>query len=149
MSKPATVIIVMCAILLNTAPVTLSCDYTPKLIVSKESTTFFDAYIRCLQNGFVPLEILSEEDAKAVEVALQNETAENWWIFATNLGNLVDYHWLNSGKPLIYSQFHPTQPNLHRTENCLVLKRSSNESNLWHDFPCDRKFNFMCKYPLL
>ncbi|KAF7275316.1 hypothetical protein GWI33_011873, partial [Rhynchophorus ferrugineus] len=75
MSKPATVIIVMSAILLKTATVTLSCDYTPKLIVSKENTTFFDAYIRCLQNGFVPLEILSQEDAKAVEVALQNETA--------------------------------------------------------------------------
>ncbi|KAF7273834.1 hypothetical protein GWI33_013465 [Rhynchophorus ferrugineus] len=145
MANFATVATIISFVLLNTLTVVSSCN-TTKFILSTEKETFFDAYRKCLQIGFKPLEIVLEEDAKCVGDKLRNHTINHWWIFATNLGDYVNYYWLHTGKPLIYTQFESEQPNNPRNENCLVMYSKASPNPVWHDFPCDSKFRYICKY---
>ncbi|KAF7274061.1 hypothetical protein GWI33_013254 [Rhynchophorus ferrugineus] len=121
-----------------------------KYVFSNQKVTFHEAYLRCRQYGLDPAEILSEEDQKEVEEALQlhNEidTLGGFWIFATNLADKTNYYWLNSNVPLFYSAFAPNEPNnVANKENCLEIYQRSAGLYLWNDFPCDIKLRFLCQ----
>ncbi|KAF7284213.1 hypothetical protein GWI33_022462 [Rhynchophorus ferrugineus] len=132
--------------------ITVAWNDSVKLVVSKESTTFLDAYLRCHQYGYDAFEILSEEDERQVEYALNSHSTitsgwqNGYWIFALNLGKSSNYYWLESGKPLIYSIFSPGQPDNADPHNCLLISKTTNGSFEWHDVRCDQKLRFICKY---
>ncbi|KAF7273147.1 hypothetical protein GWI33_014121 [Rhynchophorus ferrugineus] len=137
-------------IVLTTVRIVFGCDFADKYVISNQRVTFHDAYVRCRQHGFDPVEILSEHDEKEIEAVLKNETNYGWqnafWIFATNLGDKKNYYWLDSGKPLFYSKFAAGQPSNVEQENCLEIWKTSSEIFEWNDAPCDTKLRFICKY---
>ncbi|XP_076269578.1 uncharacterized protein LOC143202164 [Rhynchophorus ferrugineus] len=89
-------------IVLSMVKVTPAWNDSVKFIVSKESVTFLDAYIRCHQHGFDAVEILSEEDEREVEYVLERDSSivSGWqngvWLFAANFGKTCNYHWIDS-----------------------------------------------------
>ncbi|XP_076269569.1 C-type lectin mosGCTL-7-like [Rhynchophorus ferrugineus] len=137
-------------LLLITIRIIVSCDTNSKYMISNQRVTFHDAYVRCRQHGFDPVEILSGQDEKEIEAALKNETAYSWvngyWIFATNLGDYTNFYWLDSGKPLLFSQFDVSEPKSFEDANCLEIYKTSPDNFLWCSAACDTKLKFICKY---
>ncbi|XP_076269554.1 salivary C-type lectin 2-like isoform X1 [Rhynchophorus ferrugineus] len=122
-----------------------------KYVVSSEKVSFFEGYLRCRQMGLDPAEIITEQDQKDIEAALQSQNDISWelgfWIFATNLGNYVSYYWLNSGLPIFYSTFAPGQPdNSLQKESCLQIFQIKKGVFAWNDMPCDYKLRFICQH---
>ncbi|XP_076269568.1 salivary C-type lectin 2-like [Rhynchophorus ferrugineus] len=148
--KKAVSFVLVSFVVANAVRIIFSCEYMNKYAVSNQRVSFHDAYVRCRQHGFDPVEILSEHDEKDVEALLKNETSYGWpnafWIFATNLGDKKNFYWLDSGKPLFYSKFAPNEPNNIEHENCLEIWKTSSGVFEWNDAPCDTKLRFICKY---
>ncbi|XP_076271453.1 salivary C-type lectin 2-like [Rhynchophorus ferrugineus] len=121
-----------------------------RYVVSNQRVTFHEGYIRCLQYGLEPAEILSESDEKEIEAALEplREIGfrEGFWIFASNLPNKTNFYWLNSKLPLFYSFFSAGQPdNTDKKENCLEIYQLSTGVFGWNDCPCESKIRFICQ----
>ncbi|XP_076271470.1 C-type lectin 16-like [Rhynchophorus ferrugineus] len=94
---------------------------------------------------------MTEQDQKDVEDLLKYEdgldTAVGFWIFATNLGDKSSYHWLHSGRSVIYSVFFSYQPNnADNIENSLQIFQLTKGSFFWNDVPCAFNLRFICQY---
>ncbi|KAF7263247.1 hypothetical protein GWI33_003298 [Rhynchophorus ferrugineus] len=126
-----------------------------KYVVSNQKVTFHEGYLRCLQYGLEPAEILSESDEEEIETVLKPLReifedlvgfGEGFWIFASNLVNKTNYYWLNSKLPLFYSLFSTGQPdNADQKENCLEIYQISTGVFGWNDCPCESKIKFICQ----
>ncbi|XP_076271456.1 salivary C-type lectin 2-like [Rhynchophorus ferrugineus] len=121
-----------------------------KYVVSNQRVTFHEGYLRCLQYGLEPAEILSESDQEEIEAVLKPLReigfGEGFWIFASNLVDKTNYYWLNSKLPLFYSLFSTGQPdNAGQKENCLEIYQISTGVFGWNDCPCESKIKFICQ----
>ncbi|XP_076269560.1 salivary C-type lectin 2-like [Rhynchophorus ferrugineus] len=119
-----------------------------KYVISNQKVTFHDGYLRCIQYGLDPAEVLSEADEIELEEALKPfkeiGALEGIWIFSSNTGNKTNFFWLNSNLPLFYSKFSVGQPN-GVGYSCLEIYQSNTGVFFWNDLACETKLRFVCQ----
>ncbi|KAF7274059.1 hypothetical protein GWI33_013252 [Rhynchophorus ferrugineus] len=124
--------------------------FANKYVVSNQKVTFHEGYIRCRTYGMDPAEILSECDHKELLEALPPHKElgyiNGFWIFATNILDRATFIWMKSNKPLFYSLFSITQPDVMGTKgNCLEIYQHNIGIFLWSENNCETKLRFVCQ----
>lgn len=81
------------------------------------------------------------DSAKEDQWIKQLMTDSNVWISGTDLAEHKKWKWLSTGLPMNFTNWHRGQPG-NTNEHCVSYHKPS----AWHDYACDIKFAFICKY---
>ncbi|KAM9028978.1 C-type lectin-like [Ara ararauna] len=77
----------------------------------------------------------------------QSQATGNVWIGLQNTVHTRQWKWADSSAFDFTSWDHGQPKNMGDKEDCVVLYHLSGFSR-WHDFPCSRKFSFVCQHQL-
>lgn len=80
-------------------------------------------------------------NAKEDQWFKQFMTDSRAWVGGTDIAKQGKWKWISTGLPLNFTNWSRGEPgNAH--EHCICYDKPS----AWHDYPCDSKFAFICKY---
>ncbi|XP_068256675.1 C-type lectin Cal-like [Nyctibius grandis] len=115
-----------------------------------ERRTWAEAEEECerygARGGLASIHSLGASRVFARYVASRRD-GDNTWIGLRDDEHTRRWKW-SDNSVLDYKRWAPGQPNnLWDREDCALLERTSG-FELWHDYPCDQKFPFLCQYQL-
>lgn len=102
------------------------------------NVTFFEAEMFCRTQQSSLADIGSAKEDQWIKKLM---TASRAWIGGTDIAKQGQWKWLSTGLGMNFTNWSRGEPG-NPNEHCTCYDKPS----AWHDYPCDSKFAFICKY---
>ncbi|XP_065368714.1 perlucin-like protein [Calliphora vicina] len=137
----------------NTDGISIPQPHYAQLRVSAKTYTFiftpvnwYTAVEICNSQNKVIASITSAEENRKLYNALYKKRLLHsrfaFWLGATELGHNGRWSWINTGRPLLYTNWAASEPNNGiNKEHCLQLLSDGK----WNDYDCDSRHRVVCQ----